>query len=315
MNYLIYGNEQYLINHNVEEIIKNNSDSLVIRFDGSFKEDPTDEVLSNCQSDSLLGDKTLILFKNPSFLTSKKEPDSYKDIIEYLENPNENCSIVFYSSYASFKSNLKSFKEVSKNCETHYYTKFDDDKFYQYCNNAITKLKIPFDEDAKKHFIQNCGNDLEIFANCIIPLRQYNDNITDDVLNQLTYSSNEFEIFSLVNAIISKDVNTAIKLVKKLKSDESSIFGLMSILSSQLMYLYSVSYYSSVLNNEKDILEVTKTNNPYRLKMAYKTLNKISPKEILEMINRISNLDYEFKTSSTIDKNLLFDIFISSLSA
>ena len=89
----------------------------------------------------------------------------------------------------------------------------------------------------------------------------------------------------------------------------------MSLLSSQLMYLYSVSYYSKVLKSEKEILDATKTSNPYRLKMAYKTLNTIKPSEILEMINKISILDYEFKTDSTVDKNLLFDIFISSLSA
>ena len=47
----------------------------------------------------------------------------------------------------------------------------------------------------------------------------------------------------------------------------------MSLLSSQLMYLYSVSYYSKVLKSEKEILDATKTSNPYRLKMAYKTLN------------------------------------------
>ena len=315
MNYLIYGNEQYLINHQIETIIKNNKGALTIRFDGSFKNDPTEEVLSNCQTDSLFGDKTIIIYKNPPFLTSKQDNDLVKSMIEYLNNPSENCIIIFYSSYVTFKSNLKTFKEISKNCETHFYPKYDDEKFKQYCSNAIKKLKLSIDEDAKNNFIANCGNDLEIFVNCVKVLQNYEGNITNEVLNQLTYSSDEFDIFSLINAIISKDSKKAIKLIKKLKSDESSIFGLMSLLSSQLMYLYSVSYYSKVLKSEKEILDVTKTSNPYRLKMAYKTLNTIKPNEILEMINKISILDYEFKTDSTVDKNLLFDIFISSLSA
>lgn len=315
MNYLIYGTEQYLINKNIEKIIDDNKDSLVLRFDGSFKEDPTEEVLSNCLTDSLFGDKTIILFKNPIFLTGKTDNDSVEKLIEYLKKPSENCILVLYSSYSSFKSNLKLFKIISSECETHCYIKLDNDRFHSECDKAISSSKIPFDYDAKEAFISNCGNDLEIFYNCLNILKQYGGNVNFDVLEQLTYSSDDFDIFSLINAIISKDTSKSMKYVNKLRKDEGNIFGLISLLSSQLMYLYSVSYYSNIYNDEKEIMAATNTSNPYRLKMAYKTLKNIGRQEILNLVNKLSILDYEFKTDSSLDHKLLFDLFITSLNS
>lgn len=314
MNYLIYGNEQYLINYEINKIIEANNNSCILRYDGSFKDDPTNDVLSNCYNNSLFGDKTIILYKNPKFLISKSDEDSYAEIVDYLNNPNDNCIIIFYSSYESFKSKLKAFKELNLKCETHYYARLDDKKFYDHCINIIKKLNLDIEEPVLDKFIDDCGNDLEIFHNCLKNLKLYNGQITYDVLEQLSYSSNDFDIFSLVNAIIERDVSKSASLIKKIKNDDSSIFGLISLVSSQLMYLYSVSYYSNILKSEKEILEVTKTSNPYRLKMAYKILNKIDDAGILKIVNKLSFLDYEFKNNSNINHSLLFDIFISSLS-
>lgn len=315
MNYLIYGNEQYLINREVNKIIKNNEGSLVVRFDGSFKDNHTDEILDNCKTDSLFSDKTLILYKNPPFLKGKADNESLNKFIDYLQNPNDNSIIVFYSSYSSFNSKLKAFKDISKHCETHYFTKLSEDKFNEYCNAVIKKLNLNFDNNAKNNFINECGNDLEIFHNCIKCLKEYDGVIHNETLEQLTYSSDDFNIFSLVNSIIERDISKSTKLIKKLRNDDFSIFGLISLVSSQLMYLYSVYYYSSVYDKESDILEATKTSNPYRLKMAYKTLKKISASQILSMINKLSILDYEFKTSSAINQDLLLDIFVSTLNS
>lgn len=315
MNYLIYGNEQYLINEHIKRIIKENKGSLVLRFDGSFKEDPTNEVISNYKTDSLFGEKTLILFKNPIFLINKCDSENIDTLINLLKEPDNGNIIVFYSSYSSFRSKLKVFKAINETCETHYYEKFDEDRFNQKCNEIITKSKIIIDDETRDSFIKNCGNDLEIFCNSMKTLLQYGGEVNNTVLEQLTYTSDDFDKFSLINSIIARDVSKSKYYINKLKSDDSSIFGIISLLSSQLMYLYSVSYYSKVLDNERDILDATKTSNPYRLKMAYKTLNNISQEDILKLINKLAILDYEFKTSSTIDHSLLFDIFISTLNS
>lgn len=315
MNYLIYGNEQYLIDKEIEKIISENSSSTLLRYDGQSKDFNIDDLLSNCETDSLFGDKTLILYKNPSFLINKTDDNSFNKIKSYLEIPNSNCILLIYSSYSSFNSKLKSFKDLNSLCETKFLKNLDDKRFFEYCDNVISTSNLVISRPIRNRFIENCGNDLDIFHSCFKVLELYDGEITQDVLEQLTYSSGEFNVFILVNSIIDCNISKSMHYVKKIENDDKSIFGLMSLVSGQLRYLYSVYYYSDIYDKEKDVLEATNTSNPYKLQMAYKTLNKISPKKILSLLNKLSILDYEFKTNSSLDHKLQFEMFISSLKA
>lgn len=315
MNYLIYGNEQYLIDKEIEKILSDNSSSTILRYDGLSKDFNIDDLISNCESDSLFGDQTIILYKNPSFLINKTDENMFTIIKDYLENPNSNSSIVFYSSYSSFNSKLKTFKDINGLCETKFIKHLDEKRFFEHCDNVISTSNLVISRPIRNRFIENCGNDLDIFYNCFNVLELYNDEITQDVLEHLTYSSEEFNVFILVNSIIDGNISKTMHFVKKIENDDKSIFGLMSLVSGQLRYLYAVNYYSDIYENEKDVLEATNTSNPYKLQMAYKTLKKVSPDKILSLLNKLSILDYEFKTNSSINHKLQFEMFISSLKA
>lgn len=315
MNYLIYGNEQYLIDKEIDKLLSDNTSSTILRYDGLTKDFKIDDLLSNCETDSLFGDNTIILYKNPSFLINKIDDNYFNKIKNYLESPNSSCTLIIYSSYSSFNSKLKAFKDINSLCETKFIKHLDEKSFFEYCDNVISTSNLVISRPIRNRFIENCGNDLDIFHSCFEVLELYSDEITQDVLEQLTYSSDEFNVFILVNSIIDGSISKSMHLVKKIENDDKSIFGLMSLVSGQLRYLYSVFYYSDIYNNERDVLEATNTTNPYKLKMAYKTLNKISPEKILSLLNKLSILDYEFKTNSSLDHKLQFEIFISSLKA
>lgn len=314
MIYLVYGNEQYLVNAKIKELLKKNVNSYLFKFDGSFKNDPIDEVLNTCNNDGLFNNKCIVLYRNPSFLINKcNDEDLIQRIEKYINNPNQNCNLVLYAFYETFNSKLSIFKHILDNSEHFYYQKLDQNRFYDICNDELNNRKLLIDLKTRQYFINNCGCDLSNFYSGLINLINYDGNITKNVIDQLTYSSDDFNIFNLVNSLIAGDSSSSLKYIKKLKYDDDSIFGLISLVASQLRYLYSVYYYSKKYTNEKDILEATKTNNPYKLKMAYKTLNNIKIKYIFKILYRLSSLDYELKSNPDIDHKLLIDLFIANI--
>lgn len=314
MIYLIYGDEQYLIDEQIDAIIKNNSNSFVTKFDDSFsKESHVFEAMDECLNISLLQEKSLVLYKNPSFLISKEKEEINDKFIDYINNPNDLCDLVLYTSYSSFNSKLKTFKEANKNAEVKFIKKLDPKRFYELCDSEIEISKIIIDKSTKDLFIENCGQDLSVFYSGLENLKQFEGKITIQVLDQLTYASDDFNEFSLVNSLIDGKLNTSVKLIRKLQSDENSIFRLLSLIAGQLRYLYSVSYYQTIYNNDNDVMEATSTSHPYRLEMARKTLKKISPKNIMKLLYKLSSFDYKLKTDSSIDKKILLELFVSTL--
>lgn len=314
MIYIIYGDEQHLINEEINKIINDNKDAFISKYDDTFsKKTCIFDALEECSSVSFLHDKTIVLYRNPSFLISKQEDDIINAYLEYLNNQNNSNDLVLYSSYSSFNSKLKAFKESTKSCTIKYYSKLDPRRFKELCESEIQVSKIDIDDDAKSLFIENCGQDLSIFYSGLNNLKQLESKITIDSLKQLTYASDDFNIFSLVNLLIDGKLTRSIKLVRMLKNDESSIFWLFSLIAGQLRYLYSVYYYQTIYKTEKEVMEATSTNNPYRLEMANKTLKKISPINIQKLLYKISSFDYKLKTDSSIDHNVLFELFVTTL--
>lgn len=318
MIYIIYGEDQYLINEEVNKIINNNKDSFLVKYDDTFKkESNVFDAFNECNNISLLQDKTLILYCNPSFLINKPNEDIIDSIIkvvkDYIESPNPQCDLVFYTSYSSFNSKLKLFKMIKEEAEIHYISKIDERRFNEICNGEIDVSKINIDKKAKDLFIENCGNDLSIFYEGLINLKQYDGLITPEVIEQLTYTSFDFNKFSLVNALIDGNITKSIKLIRKLEDNEKSIFGLISLIAGQLRYLYSVYYYQKVYSNINDVMEATSTNSPYRLEMANRTLKKVSPEQILKLLYKLSSFDYKLRTDYSINHKQLLELFSSTL--
>lgn len=312
MIYLIYGDEQYLIDRKVKELTANVDNSFLIRFDGDSKDFLLSDLIDSCNSNNLFGNKNVILFKNPSFFLSKTSDENIKTFIEYINDENPDCDLIIYSSFASFKSNLKIMKETISKAKTFVFTKMKDSNFYEYCNNELSSHRLLIDNNTRKYFIENCGCDLYLFYNGLENLISYDGNITKKVIDQLTSFSSDFGIFKLVNALIEGDISKTKFYMNLLDYKDENIFGLLSLVSSQLRFLYSVHYYSKKYNNINDIMDATNTDKSFRIEMALKTLRNIKASKILSILNKISDLDYDLKTNPNIDHNLLFDLFIST---
>ena len=120
----------------------------------------------------------------------------------------------------------------------------------------------------------------------------YPEKIDEDVVNNLLISSNEENVFNLINALTNKKVSDSIYYARRILANDSNINGLIALLANQLRFLYQVSYYSDDPYGASDILGC---------------------KDIMSMLDRLAVLDLDSKQNSDIDDTLKLELFIVEL--
>ena len=175
-------------------------------------------------------------------------------------------------------------------------------------NEALIKL----DYESYSYLVDNCFPDLDLFSRNLEILKLYPDKLDIFVLKSLISIKDEQDIFKLINAITAKNFSLAITLVKKYLKYDDNILGLIALLSNQLRLLYSISYYQSIGKTKNEIQELLNIN-PYRLQKAYESISNFDMKEILSLLNKLAQLDYNIKVDSSLDDKLRIELFILEL--
>ena len=155
--------------------------------------------------------------------------------------------------------------------------------------------------------------DMDLLNRNIEILKLYPEELDIYELKSLITIKDEEDIFKLINAITSRNLNSSmIHIEKMLKQGESPI-GIIALLSAQLRFLYTVGYYHSAGYKDSDIMDIVGTRSSFRLKKAYEALENFNLREIMQLLDKLCDLDYRFKVDSQIDEKLKLELFLMEL--
>lgn len=309
MIYLLYGIIPYLIEKQLENLIKeSNVDSNNInKYD--LQVDNINMILNDAASISLFEDKKFIIVNNAICFTGAKKEIDTTLLEQYLNNINENTIIVFIVNNDKLDERKKITKLIKKIGTVKEYNSVDK-------NSVIKKMFDDYNisSDAIKLLIERVGDDITLLDSEIKKIKIYKDNdknITlDDILN-LTTKSLETNNFKLIDAIISNNKKLALELYnERLKLNEEPI-AIVIALSNQIRIMYQVKnlYMNGYTeNNISNILNI----HPYRVKLAYQNSKKYSSEILIKYLYELSNIDINIK-SGKLDKVLALELFILSI--
>ena len=310
MIYIISGSDSYLIDQKLNEIIKQNKDADVIKVDASGKNFSYYEVLDSIGSVGLFASSSIVLVKDPSILKRKVDNDlSVEQLIEYCKKPIYENVLVFYTYENDFKKTLKTYKDISKNADV-IELKVDPKNFYSLCLDVAKKYSFKLDNNCFNIVYKACNNSLALFKQNMDILELYPDKITQDVVDTLLISSNEENVFNLINALTNKKVSDSIYFAKRILSNDSNINGLISLLAGQLRFLYEVSFWSKTDSNPNYIADKMDVKSVYRVQKAFESLRYLKGNEIMSLLDKLANLDYKSKVNSDYDDTLKLELFI-----
>lgn len=292
-NYLIYGVDKYLIDKEIDKIIKKNKidNNSIIRY--SLNEDSIDNILEDANTFNLFSDTKLIIVNDANIFTSSNDILTDK-IINYLNNYNDKSYLVFTLLSDKIDNRKKITKVMSDKGNVIDLNKKDVDTNY-----IISYLKengYQINMSDARMILNKVGNNLFSINNELdkLMLFKLEDKVIDKNSIDLLINENiDSSLFALVDSITNKDKNKMLKLYHEclLESDPIMIINMLAnkyILLYQVKRLISDGYSDDRIAKELEV-------HPYPVKLARNMCYSYSVKEILDIILKLANLDKDIK--------------------
>lgn len=307
MNYLLYGEEEFLINQQIDKIIKKEQlDAMsIIRYD--LELDSIKNIIDDCQTISLFEDKKVIIVNNCNYFNRiKNSEEDINLLLQYFNNCNPNTILILVSHNSSIDSTkkiTKKIKEIGKilefnGADTNSIVKkmFDN---YKIKDNTINLL------------ITRVGNNIEILAQEVLKLKTYKydglEITNDDVIACSTYNV-DTDIFKFIDNIINKNKDIALKTYYELLKNNEEPIKIIALLASKFRLMYQVKTLGSKNMNNNEIALLLGVH-AYPVKLAREASIRYSDKLLLKFLKALALLDSDIKTGK-VNPELGLELFI-----
>ena len=308
-NYLIESNDHLLIQKEIENIV--NKEGFSNQYQASYDLEETElaNAIEDLDTYSFLSDKKVIIIKN--ILSSLATDSSKEHLLKYIENYNPSNLLIMTSD----KLDAKPFSKKLKTSKNLTYKKLEVNE-EEYVKNKLKDYKIS--KVDIMYILDLCKNDItKIDSECekLMIYKIDDKEITKDDISNLVVKklgdSNEI-LYSLVNAIISKNKKIALKTYQELKEyqiDSNSIIGLMT---SQMKLISQIKVLKEDNFSNVEIQQRLNLKSLYQVKKLSEYIYNYTFKEIGDFFSKLADMDYKIK-SGRIDSNDAIEILIINL--
>ena len=303
--YLLYGQEQYLIDMSVKKI-KKKFDELVQGINYIvIDENNTEEIIPNIEMPAFGYDRKLIIVKNSGLLKKdgrKKTESPIQEKVSNYINENhdmldESVVLVFIEEEADKNSVFDAVSKYGSVC------KIDELKV----NQLINKLKkicdlyeVGVSQATLNYFVENCGTNLQNLINEIRKLIEYKGKggtieIAD--INKLSIKQIESIIFDLTDNLATRKIDKSLEILDNLIYQKEPLQKILITLYGHFKKLYICA---ESINSNKDIVNVLKLKpNQTFLINKYKNQAKhFKVKELRKILSDFADLDYNYKVGN-----------------
>ena len=305
--HLINGESYLLINEKINEITDNSNN--ITLFDLNIN--TLEEVIVEAGYFSLFEDEKYIVVRNSNFFGTAKISDNDNTmLINYLENPNNNTTIIFVCNEKidMRKKICKVIKEKFSLIEMPNLKYYEIEKrLLEYFNKQGFKIE----NESIKYIVSNSLNNYDCAMNEANKVFLYYDSPTyityEDVVNIVSVSLNDNN-FLFVDAVVDNDLKRSLKLLNDLKIMKVDATILLSLLARDFRIMYNVKVMLSENIREYAIMnELTLLD--WQLDKYMKKAFTYKEKELEGVLKKLAKLDLEIK-SGKIDKYVAVELFI-----
>ena len=300
--YLIYGEEQYLVDTSVNKIKKKFGEKVLGINYILIDETNLDNLISDIEMPAFGFDKKLIIVKNSGLFKKdgrKKSGSPIQDkIADYITNNmdviEESVILVFVELEAD--KNVV-FEAISKNgiiCNIEELKPIQlVKKLKQICN----LYKVNVDETTLNYLVENSGTNLQHLINEIRKLIEYageNGTITIDAVNKLSIKQIESVIFELTDNLAIKKIDKALEVLDNLIYQKEPLQKILITLYNHFKKIYLCTV---AVDLKKDVVNSLnlKPNQTFLVTKYKKQASYFKKEELRKIIDEFYNLDYNSK--------------------
>lgn len=319
--YLLYGKETFLIDETLQKMLKillaeEERDFNLSIFD--MDEVPVDAALDDAETLPFIGEKRVVIIKNPIFMTGHKDKTKQehdlKRLESYLENPSPDTVLIFQAPYEKLDERKKIVKLLKNKGELFEAVAVNERSADQWIETKSIELGVSITQDGKELLIQLIGTELSLLAKELDKMAVYVDHggvIDRHVVTLLVSRSLEQNIFELVEKTVKRQRAEALRIYYDLLRQKEEPIKILALLASQFRMIYQVKLLSMKGYSQQQIASTLKVH-PYRIKLAAGQAQGFTAEELVKIVDGLAEIDYRMKTGQG-DKELLLELFIMKL--
>ncbi|MFI3328880.1 MAG: DNA polymerase III subunit delta [bacterium] len=317
MIYAICSNDQYRLIQEGNKLVN----ELNIPQEDIFKFNATDisegDLLQELCTTSLFGQKCIVV-NHPVFLENDYKFTYKKDFINYFTNPTEDIILILLIDF-NFDKNNDLIKLIYNHTKINCLVELNENDLSEYINKLITQDNYTIENVALEELIRRTQSDTLAIGNEIDKLKMYCDNkkITFKDVCDLVVADLDKKIYELTNYYFSKNtkmlMQTYYDIVKYGNKSDNKVDVHSSIVSSFNTNVTTLIFTKNLIKKgqtKNEIAEYFKVK-PGKAHYMVVDANKITDKKLLDLLDRLTKLDLELKTTTT-DRNLAVELFLLS---
>lgn len=290
MIYIIYGEEQYLIDEKIKSIVNQNKSASIDKC-ASPKSAELSEML---MIPSLFSPQKIIIVDSfdMSLLSSellsaiKSIPDA---IILVFKNPEGMDFRNKLQKELSQKSTVLEYKEIPE---------WEEETVIDFIVKKFKELKKEISRENAGLIVQSIGRNLSLIDSEIEKIATYlgHKSIVGHVDLENMISAEFWGNFSLINAMFARDNKKALVLLNKMLKDNEEPVKVLSFLSSQFSTLNKVKYLSQKGLNANQMAARLKRVSPYYIKKLIDVAARFSMEEVGAALRNMLESDIRMKS-------------------
>lgn len=311
--YLIYGEEEYLINKKINELMPGDENN-VVKYD--LLETNIINLIEDASMPPLFNDTKVIIGYNAYFLTSLNKNNiehNIEALIKYINNPSPNVIIIFTVN-DKLDERKKIVKELRKVCKVYNYDKLDNLKLRKFVNDAFKEDGYIISNDNLTYLLLRTSNNLNMIMNEVNKLKLYKikekEILREDIL-ELVSKNSEDNIFNLIDCIINKDYKKMFEIYEDLLLKGEEPIKIIILLANQIRIIYQTKVLIKKGYSERDIASKIEAH-PYQVKLAHQKNYNFTESELLDYLMKLADLDIAIKTGK-INKDVGLEMLLLEL--
>ena len=300
--YLLYGEEQYLIETAVNKIKKKFGELLLGINYIVLDETNADNIISDIEVPAFGYEKKLIIVKNSGLFKKdgrkKAGTPLQEKVTEYIKN---NLDIIKESVIIVFMENEVDknsvFEQIEKNGIICNIEELKQLQLVKKLKQICMLYKVNCDETTLNYLVENCGTNLQNLINEIRKLIEYageNGKITIEDVNSLAIKQIESVIFELTDNLAIRKIDKALDVLDNLIYQKEPLQKILITLYNHFKKIYLCSI---AVDLNKDIVNSLslRPNQTFLITKYKKQASYFKKEELKKILKAFIDLDYNSK--------------------
>lgn len=319
--YLFYGKETFLLTETIRLLVKEAIREGENEFSYSvydLEETELDAAVEDAETMPFIGERRVVIAKNPYFLTSEKKKEKvehrFEKFEQYIKNPAPFTVFVLFLPHEKLDERKKLTKQIKKNATVVEMNSFSEEETVGWIKEKAKQENIEIEEEAVLELMKKTAGNLMVMNKEIDKLCTYvgsGNIITVQTVHELVFRSLEQNVFELIDAVVKKNAEEAFRIYYDLIKMNEEPVKILSLLAQQFRLLSQVKELAKSGYGQAQIAQNLKVH-PFRIKLAMQKSRSFQEEELQNILKSLADTDYEIKSGKK-DKKFALELLLLHL--